>query len=197
MDLTLIWKTVLIGVVEGLTEFLPVSSTGHIILAEEVLHFQGPPGKVFEIVIQLGAILAVCVLYRAKILGTVTGVMRREPLALRFAAAVIVAFLPAAVVGVAAHKYIKAVLDQSDGRGGRADRGRHRHPDHRALCAAAAHQVGRRHRPQDGAVHRRLPVPGHDPGRVAIRRHHHGRAGFSRGPCEQRPNSRSSSPSRP
>ena len=51
MDLTLIWKTVLIGVVEGLTEFLPVSSTGHIILAEEVLHFQGPPGKVFEIVI--------------------------------------------------------------------------------------------------------------------------------------------------
>ena len=50
MDLTLIWKTVLIGVVEGLTEFLPVSSTGHIILAEEVLGFQGPPGKVFEIV---------------------------------------------------------------------------------------------------------------------------------------------------
>ena len=74
MDLTLIWKTVLIGVVEGLTEFLPVSSTGHIILAEEVLNFQGPPGKVFEIVIQLGAILAVCVLYRAKILATVGGV---------------------------------------------------------------------------------------------------------------------------
>ena len=108
MDLALIWKTVLIGVVEGITEFLPVSSTGHIILAEEVLHFQGPPGKVFEIVIQLGAILAVCVLYRAKILATVGGVMRREPVSLRFAAAVIVAFLPAAVIGVAAHKYIKA-----------------------------------------------------------------------------------------
>ena len=111
MDLALIWKTVLIGLVEGITEFLPVSSTGHIILAEEVLHFQGPPGKVFEIVIQLGAILAVIVLYRAKILSTVTGVMRREPLAMRFAAAVIVAFLPAAIVGVAAHKYIKAMLD--------------------------------------------------------------------------------------
>src|SRR5258707_10525273 len=112
MDLTLIWKTVLIGIVEGVTEFLPVSSTGHIILAEEVLNFQGPPGKVFEIVIQLGAILAVCVLYRAKIWGTVTGVLRREPLAMRFAAAVIVAFLPAVVVGVAAHQYIKALLDK-------------------------------------------------------------------------------------
>jgi undecaprenyl-diphosphatase len=110
MDLTLIWKTVLIGVVEGLTEFLPVSSTGHIILAEEVLHFQGPPGKVFEIVIQLGAILAVCVLYRAKIWATASGVLRRDPVALRFTAAIVVAFLPAAVVGVAAHKYIKSVL---------------------------------------------------------------------------------------
>ena len=110
MDLTLIWKTLLIGVIEGLTEFLPVSSTGHIILAEEILHFQGPPGKVFEIVIQLGAILAICFLYRAKIFATVSGVLRRERPALLFAAAIIVAFLPAAVVGVAAHKYIKSVL---------------------------------------------------------------------------------------
>jgi undecaprenyl-diphosphatase len=110
MDLTLIWKTLLIGVVEGLTEFLPVSSTGHIILAEEVLHFQGPPGKVFEIVIQLGAILAICFLYRMKIFTTAQGVLRRERPALMFAAAIVVAFLPAAVVGVAAHKYIKSVL---------------------------------------------------------------------------------------
>src|SRR5262245_61022031 len=110
MDLTLLWKTVLIGVVEGLTEFLPVSSTGHIILAEEVLGFQGPPGKVFEIVIQLGAILAVCLLYREKIWTTAMGVVRREPVSLRFAAAIVVAFLPAAIVGVAAHKYIKSVL---------------------------------------------------------------------------------------
>jgi undecaprenyl-diphosphatase len=110
MDLTLLWKTVLIGIVEGLTEFLPVSSTGHIILAEEVLHFEGPPGKVFDIVIQLGAILAVCVLYRAKIWSTITGVVRREPIAIRFASAVIVGFLPAAIVGVAAYKYIKVLL---------------------------------------------------------------------------------------
>ena len=98
MDLVLIWKTLLIGVIEGLTEFLPVSSTGHIILAEIVLDFQGPPGKVFDIVIQLGAILAVCVLYRTKIWSTVTGVMEREPGAMRFAGAVLIAFLPAAVV---------------------------------------------------------------------------------------------------
>lgn len=111
MDWMLIWKTVLIGIVEGLTEFLPVSSTGHIILAEKVLHFEGPPGKVFEIVIQFGAILAVCFLYRAKIMATVSGVLRREPVATRFATAVIVAFLPAAVVGVALHKYIKVLLD--------------------------------------------------------------------------------------
>jgi len=110
MDLTLIWKALLIGVVEGLTEFLPVSSTGHIILAEEVLDFQGPPGKVFEIVIQLGAILAVCLLYRAKIWTTALGVMQREKPAMRFALAILVAFLPAAIVGVAAHKYIKEML---------------------------------------------------------------------------------------
>ena len=110
MDLTLIWKTLLIGVVEGLTEFLPVSSTGHIILAEEVLHFEGPPGKVFEIVIQLGAILAVCVLYRAKLLATAGGLIRRERLAMHFTATVVIAFLPAAVAGVVAYKYIKVVL---------------------------------------------------------------------------------------
>src|SRR5882724_8483636 len=105
MDLTLLWKTILIGIVEGLPEFLPVSSTGHIILAEQLLHFEGPAGKVFEIVIQLGAILAICVLYYVKIFATIGGVLRRDPPSLRFALAGIVAFLPAAVVGVALHKY--------------------------------------------------------------------------------------------
>ncbi len=110
MDLALLWKTVVIGIVEGLTEFLPISSTGHIILAEELLHFQGPPGKVFEIVIQLGAILAVCFLYRAKLWNTTVGIFRLERPPMRFALTVLVAFLPAAIVGVAAHKYIKLVL---------------------------------------------------------------------------------------
>src|SRR5262245_41741912 len=112
MDLALLFKTIVIGIVEGVTEFLPVSSTGHILLAEEILHFEGPQGKVFEIVIQLGAILAVCMLYYAKIFATIGGVIRREPVALRFATAVIVAFLPAAVIGVALHKYIKMMLDR-------------------------------------------------------------------------------------
>src|SRR4051812_9968435 len=112
MDLALLLKAIVIGIVEGLTEFLPVSSTGHIIFAEEVLGFEGPAGKVFEIVIQLGAILAVCVLYYARIFATVGGVIRREPAALRFALAVLVAFLPAAVIGVALHKYVKALLDR-------------------------------------------------------------------------------------
>jgi len=103
---------IILGIVEGVTEFLPVSSTGHIILAEEVLHFEGPQGKVFEIVIQLGAILAVCVLYWRKIFATVGGVLQRDATAIRFATAVIVAFLPAAVIGVALHKYIKALLDK-------------------------------------------------------------------------------------
>jgi undecaprenyl-diphosphatase len=112
MDLALLIKTIIIGLVEGLTEFLPISSTGHIILAEQLLNFEGPAGKVFEIVIQLGAILAICVLYYAKIFATVAGVVRREATSIRFATAVIVAFLPAAVIGVALHKYIKALLDK-------------------------------------------------------------------------------------
>ena len=110
MDFALIWKTVVVGLVEGFTEFLPVSSTGHIILAEELLHFEALPGKVFEIVIQLGAILAVCLLYRVKIWATVLGVTRRDPVAFHFASSVLLGFLPAAVVGVVAYKYIKTVL---------------------------------------------------------------------------------------
>jgi undecaprenyl-diphosphatase len=104
-------RAVILGVVEGVTEFLPISSTGHILLAEQVLHFEGPQGKVFEIVIQFGAILAICLLYWRKIFATVSGVARREPASIRFATAVIVAFLPAAVIGVIAHKYIKMMLD--------------------------------------------------------------------------------------
>jgi len=109
MDFALLWKTILLGVVEGLTEFLPISSTGHLVLMEELIGFQGPPGKVFEIVIQLGAILAVCWLYRVKLIAVLLGLASR-PEARRFAINVILAFLPAAVLGVMFHKIIKTVL---------------------------------------------------------------------------------------
>jgi undecaprenyl-diphosphatase len=109
MDVIVALKALLLGVLEGLTEFIPVSSTGHLILMEEVLGFEGPQGRVFEIVIQLGAILAVCWLYRVKIWRTVAGLLR-EPVATRFAVNVVVGFLPAAVIGAFAHRIIKTVL---------------------------------------------------------------------------------------
>jgi undecaprenyl-diphosphatase len=100
---------VIMGAVEGFTEFLPISSTGHLILADEILGFQGPPGRVFEIVIQLGAILAVCWAFRARLIEAVAG-LAAEPRQQRFAGNIVFAFLPAAVIGVLAHSYIKGVL---------------------------------------------------------------------------------------
>ena len=109
MDTALLLKALLIGVIEGLTEFLPVSSTGHIILLEDLIGFEGPPGKVFEIVIQLGAVLAVSLVYWRKLVSTLLGLFR-EPVATRFAVNVVVAFLPAAVVGVFAKTAITTYL---------------------------------------------------------------------------------------
>src|SRR5262249_7313593 len=109
MDAATIASAVILGIVEGLTEFLPVSSTGHLILADEVLGFSGPGNHMFEVVIQLGAILAVCWEYRARLTRAVVGLAsdRRQQ---RFTLNVTLAFLPSAVVGVFAYKFIKAVL---------------------------------------------------------------------------------------
>ncbi len=109
MTLQLLLDTILLGLVEGITEFLPVSSTGHLILVDDLLGFSGPPGKVFEIVIQLGAILAVCVLYVRKLLSVLVG-LPTDPQARRFTLNLLWAFLPAAVVGLLAHGFIKSVL---------------------------------------------------------------------------------------
>jgi len=109
MDTALLLKALLIGVVEGLTEFLPISSTGHIILIQDLIGFEGPPGRVFEIVIQFGAVLAVCLVYWRKLISTLLGLFR-EPVATRFAVNVVIAFLPAAVIGVLAKDYITAYL---------------------------------------------------------------------------------------
>lgn len=109
MDLLLALKAVILGVVEGLTEFLPISSTGHLILVGSLLDFNDDKGKVFDIVIQFGAILAVCWEFRAKIAQVVSG-LGSDPKARRFAVNVIIACVPAIVLGLLFGKYIKAAL---------------------------------------------------------------------------------------
>ncbi len=109
METLLLLKAAILGVVEGLTEFLPISSTGHLILAGDLLDFNDEKGKVFEIVIQFAAILAVCWEYRAKILS-VAGGLPREQAAQRFAANLLIAFLPAAILGFLFASKIKQYL---------------------------------------------------------------------------------------
>ena len=97
-----------LGVLEGLTEFIPVSSTGHILLAGHFLGFHST-GKAFEVLIQLGAILAILSVYAARLLELVRA-LPSDARSRRFVAAVLIAFLPAVVVGVLAHDLIKTVL---------------------------------------------------------------------------------------
>lgn len=103
-----ILNALLLGFIEGLTEFLPVSSTAHLLLAENVLKFR-PPGEVFPIVIQFGAILSVVAVYWRKFWNVTVG-LPSDPKARQFALGVIIAFLPAAVFGAALHGFIKRVL---------------------------------------------------------------------------------------
>lgn len=100
---------IFLGFVEGLTEFIPVSSTGHLILLIEGLNFPAPPGGVFEVFIQIGAILAVMVLYRAKIFQTVRGI-GRDKTARNFARNLIIGTIPALVFGAGLHSFIKDTL---------------------------------------------------------------------------------------
>ena len=110
MDIILLLKAAILGVVEGLTEFLPISSTGHLILAGDLLNFNDEKGKVFEIVIQFGAILAVCWEYRAKIISVINGLVEKQAGAQRFVLNLLVAFMPAAVLGLLFASAIKAHL---------------------------------------------------------------------------------------
>ena len=111
MDPVILIKALILGVVEGLTEFLPVSSTGHLILVGDLLDFNDDRGKLFEIVIQCGAILAVCWEYRVKLGAVISGLgSKRE--AQRFALNLAIAFMPLAVLGLAFGKAIKAQLFQ-------------------------------------------------------------------------------------
>jgi len=104
-----LWTAAILGIVEGLTEFLPVSSTGHLIVAGSLLDYTGDKAKLFEIVIQAGAILAVCWEYRQKLFIVLRG-LTRERAAQRFVLNLLVAFLPAAVLGLAFSKAIKSTL---------------------------------------------------------------------------------------
>ena len=108
MTIGALLQALLLGLLEGLTEFIPVSSTGHILLAGHFLGFKNP-GKTFEVLIQLGAILAVVVLYFEK-LWRVFLALPRDPAARRFAIGIVIAFLPAAVAGAMLHGFIKSVL---------------------------------------------------------------------------------------
>ncbi|MGQ0676014.1 MAG: undecaprenyl-diphosphate phosphatase [Rhodospirillales bacterium] len=110
MDPATLGMAVLLGVVEGLTEFIPVSSTGHLILLVDLLGFKAPPGKVFEVAIQLGAILAICWVYRAKLIGAARGLFRMDEPSWQFAYNILAAFAPALVLGALFHGFIKSVL---------------------------------------------------------------------------------------
>src|ERR1043165_7965259 len=109
MDLPPVVDALILGIVEGLTEFLPVSSTGHLIVVSDFLGQNDEKGKIFDIVIQLGAILAVCWEFRARIARAFIG-FRTDPVQHRFAINLFVAFVPAAVVGLAFQSLIKRYL---------------------------------------------------------------------------------------
>jgi undecaprenyl-diphosphatase len=109
VDITLLIKAALMGIVEGLTEFLPISSTGHLILAGSLLGFHDEKAKVFDIAIQTGAILAVILVYWQKLRATVVALPTQKQ-AQQFTLNVLIAFIPAVVLGLLAGKAIKAHL---------------------------------------------------------------------------------------
>jgi undecaprenyl-diphosphatase len=104
---------IILGIVEGLTEYLPVSSTGHLILATELLGFQAERWALFNIAIQPGAILAILVLYWRTFRDVLTGLVRREAPAIAFVRNLLVAFIPAVVIGLIFNDPIEALLENA------------------------------------------------------------------------------------
>lgn len=109
MELIIILKLIILGIIEGLTEFVPVSSTGHLIITSDMLNFNNDFAKLFEVVIQLGAILAVVWLYRNKILKLILNIFSDKK-SYSFAVNLLIAFLPASIIGFLFHSSIKAYL---------------------------------------------------------------------------------------
>lgn len=105
-----LWVAAVLGLVEGLTEYLPVSSTGHLVLVSHLLGLHDETSKSFDIVIQLGAILAVLIHYRTLLAQRVSGLFQREPKAVTLFSALVAGFIPAAVVGLLLRNWIKAHL---------------------------------------------------------------------------------------
>jgi len=110
MDLGSLFAALVMGVVEGLTEFLPISSTGHLILLGELIGFRGPPGKSFEISIQLGAILAVIVVFREKLMGLALNGWKPGTMEFLYVQNLALAFLPAMIIGATLHSTITGLL---------------------------------------------------------------------------------------
>jgi undecaprenyl-diphosphatase len=111
MDLHSLLTALVLGLIEGLTEFIPVSSTGHLLLAGHFLGFDSP-GRAFEVLIQLGAILAILTVYSGRLVKMLRD-LPSDPKTRRFVAGILLAFLPAVVIGVLAHGFIKQVLFES------------------------------------------------------------------------------------
>jgi undecaprenyl-diphosphatase len=105
---------IILGIVEGVTEFIPVSSTGHLILASALLGYDAEHWKVFNVVIQLGAILAIIVLYWRTFWTVFVGLIRRDATAIRFVRNILVAFLPSAIIGLILIDHIEAMLESAE-----------------------------------------------------------------------------------
>ncbi len=105
-----LWKAFFLGIVEGITEFLPISSTGHLILFGDWISFESNEAKVFEVVIQLGSILAVVWIFRHRLIQLIRGTFRLEPVEVAFTRNLLIAFLPAAIIGLLFIKAIKSLF---------------------------------------------------------------------------------------
>src|ERR1035437_7343054 len=102
----LVLKSIVLGVVEGITEFLPISSTGHMIIVGHLMHFEGDFAKLFEIVIQLGAILAIVVLFRDKIIDSFKS-LKPNGEGFKLWTSLFLAFIPAGIIGILLHKKVE------------------------------------------------------------------------------------------
>jgi undecaprenyl-diphosphatase len=110
----ILWLVVILGIVEGLTEYLPVSSTGHLIIATELMGYDADKWALFNIAIQPGAILAIVVLYWRTFWEVFTGLFKKEPSAWRFVRNLLVAFIPAVVLGLALGDRIETLLGNAE-----------------------------------------------------------------------------------